>query len=95
MVTCAFDECENEFEPSRPNQKYCSSDCTVRANNKRAMARYNRRKQLRASGGRRVCATPGCGTVLRKGNDSDYCGPCEKQAVLRELERIRRSILDS
>lgn len=96
-VECAFDECSLTFDKNyaRPNQKYCSSDCTVKANNKRAMERYNRRKAQRLAGGKRICATKGCGTILRKNNTDLHCGACEKRRQLERLHIIRKGILDA
>lgn len=90
---CAYDG--KEFVRRRPNQKYCSAECTKRANNQRAMARYNRRKALKQSGAVRVCATPDCNTILRKSNEGDYCGACELRQRLEQIEAIRRSVFDA
>lgn len=94
-LTCAFDECDNKLDkPYRRGQKYCSIECTKKANNKRAMERYRRRKALLGQDGRRVCATPGCTTLLRRTSFEDYCEACRHREEFLKKERVRRRILN-
>lgn len=90
---CAFDECDKVFTPWRHGQKYCSAECTKKANNKRAVARYHKRRQDIAEGVKRICKIPGCRTVLRKGSDEDICDPCLNRDHYQRKVDIRRRIL--
>ena len=93
MVVCAFDGCDKEFKPnSKKNQKYCSYECSVRANNKRAMEKYNERKRLLDSP-KRKCATVGCPTILRKTNMDKYCDPCQNARREAEKKSFRELVL--
>lgn len=93
MVECAFDECSNTFAPGRKGQRYCSASCTRKANNKRGIERYYKRKKQIEDGSRRVCANPNCSTVVRKTSESDFCDPCINRAEFKRQVELRRRIL--
>lgn len=89
---CANEGCQNTFEGnSKKNQKYCSYECSVRANNRRSMERYNERKRIMDTP-RRKCATVGCPTILRRSNTGKYCDPCTEQAKEDRLKGFRDSV---
>lgn len=91
---CALEGCNNILGPeARHGQKYCSTECTKRANNDRAIARYHERKRLTESGERRECATKGCKTIIRRTSESEYCDPCLGRAEFLRKQEIRRKIL--
>lgn len=87
MKTCAYAECGQEFEAKTHNQRYCSDDCCRKATNARLMEQYYEKK-ARLKGHIRVCATPDCGTVLSRYNNSKTCLKCDAAE-----ERNRRSEL--
>lgn len=93
-MICAYSKCGKEFTPKSPNrnQKYCSYECSVKANNQRAMDKYNERKKL-LQDPKRKCATPGCGTILRRTNVGKYCDPCQEQHRANEKEAFRNMVL--
>lgn len=89
LKECAYEGCSNTFEPSRHNQRYCSPECSTKANNAKILKKYHERK-ARLNGGRRVCKTPGCMTPLSKYNDSDICHACDlKQREARRQKMLR------
>jgi hypothetical protein len=92
MRVCSRQGCDNPIpEDAARSRKYCSQQCSIKANNQKAMDRYNERKdRLR---GKNICATVGCGTVLRRNNASKYCEGCLRtQRELREKDKIGRMI---
>lgn len=92
-MICAYSGCDNEFEPnSKRRQKYCSYECSVKANNERAMAKYNERKKLLGTP-QRKCATVGCPTILRKTNLGKYCDPCINQRKQNEKQNFRNLVM--
>lgn len=95
MVECAFDECNNTFDPAktRQGQKYCSVSCTRKANNKRGLERYYKRKEMIASGERRECKSPHCKTIVRRTSESEYCDPCINRSRAIRRDEIRSKIL--
>ena len=93
MTVCAFSGCNNEFEPNgKKTKKYCSYECSVRANNQRQMERYYKQKEL-MSEPRRKCATVGCPTILRKTNTGRYCDPCLNQRKELEKKSFREMVI--
>lgn len=73
MKTCAYRDCDKEFEQARHNQKYCTSECCKKEMNSRAKDAYNERA-ARLNGAARWCE---CGNRLSRYNDSDWCAECE------------------
>lgn len=93
MVECAFSGCGNTFEPNvKKRQKYCSSQCSVRANNQKAMREYHERKNI-MSDGPRVCSTVGCPTILRRTNHGEYCDPCVAQRKVNQQKNFRNLVM--
>jgi len=72
---CAYTECGHDFIAKTHNQRYCSDECCRLATNKRIMEKYYQRKERR-KGGRRVCVTRECATILNRYNDSEICALC-------------------
>ena len=94
MVKCAFSGCDNMFSPNvTKKQKYCSSECSVRANNMRNVERHKRRKEVLRQP-KRKCKTIGCPTLLRKTNFSDYCDACERKEKDEKVKAFREAILN-
>lgn len=92
-MICAYSGCEKEFEPNtKKRQKYCSHECSVRANNEKAMREYHERKRIMDDPNRK-CATVGCPTILRKTNTGKHCDPCRESIRVLEEERFRRMVL--
>lgn len=92
-MICAFSGCDNEFTPnSKKNQKYCSYECSVKANNQRLTERYHRRKEILDTP-KRKCATVGCPTILRRTNVGEYCDPCQQRAEDQRKKAFRRLVL--
>lgn len=93
MVECAYFGCDNVFEPNtKKRQKYCSPECSVRANNARAMDDYHRRKEI-MSDPYRKCATVGCPTILRRTNEGEYCDPCITQRKVDREKKFRDMVM--
>lgn len=88
LKECAYEFCQNEFVPTRHNQRYCSTECSTKANNAKILKKYHERK-ARLAGGRRICKTPGCMTPLSKYNDKEICNACD----LRQREEKRQNML--
>lgn len=72
---CAYTECGADFTAKTHNQRYCSDECCRLATNKRIMEKYYQRKERR-KGGRRVCVSTDCSTILNRYNDSEICSLC-------------------
>lgn len=73
-AVCALEGCGKRFKKGSHNAKYCSKEHSRIATNKRILQRYHERKRLASA--RRVCLTPGCGTILSVYNQSQYCARC-------------------
>jgi hypothetical protein len=86
-VICAYDECDNKFEPRTHNQKYCSDECCRIATNIKIKQKYYDKK-ARLAGKSRICKTSGCKTPLSRYNENDMCSKCEAKAEAK----IRNSI---
>lgn len=90
-MICAYDECDNEFEPRTHNQKYCSDECCRTATNIKIKEKYYEKKE-RLNGKVRICKASDCKTLLSRYNESPYCTLCElrkeskaKTQLLKEL----------
>lgn len=91
MKVCAYSECGNEFTPKTHNQRYCCDECCRLATNKRIMEKYYQRK-ARRKGGRRICSSDGCETVLNRYNDSDRCAGCAAKRAAEINSNMLRSV---
>lgn len=74
-MICANDGCENEFEKSTHNQKYCCDECCREATNKKIREKYYEEK-ARLSGKKRICSTRGCKNILSRYNEDSICAEC-------------------
>ena len=83
-MICAYDECNNEFEPKTHNQKYCCDECCRTATNQKLKDAYYEKK-ARLAGKARVCKNQGCNVVLSRYNEGRICDKCN--GVKREEER--------
>lgn len=86
-MICANDGCENEFEKTTHNQKYCSDECCREATNLN-LKKKNSEKKNRLSGKQRICSTRGCRTILVKYNESSVCELCEAKKKSKELKDL-------
>lgn len=87
MKICAYRDCEEEFEPSRRNQKYHTPECCKLEMNARAKDSWAEKRERR-KGAHRSCSE--CGTRLSSYNDLDICGAC----VTKKRERQRQKAFD-
>jgi hypothetical protein len=74
-MICANEGCENKFEKTTHNQKYCSDECCREATNRKIREKYYAEKD-RLSGKKRVCNTRGCTNLLSRYNESETCREC-------------------
>lgn len=89
VVECAYEHCENKFDPQgKHGRKYCSAECSTKANNAKILKKYHERR-ARLKGGRRICSTPGCSTPLSRYNDDDICNACD----IKKREEHRENLL--
>lgn len=86
-MICANDGCENEFERTTHNQKYCSDECCREATNQKIKQKA-KEKRNRLSGKQRVCSSRGCRTILVKYNESNVCELCEAKKNTKELNEL-------
>lgn len=93
-MICAYDKCENEFEPKTHNQKYCSDDCCRIATNEKLKEAYYQKK-ARLAGAKRVCKSKGCNVILSRYNESNVCDKClsadrekERKALIEMIKRV-------
>ena len=84
-MICAYDECNNEFNPKTHNQKYCSDECCRIATNQKLKEAYYEKK-ARLAGAKRTCKTSGCNVILSRYNEGRICDKC--QGAKREAERV-------
>jgi hypothetical protein len=84
-MKCAYDECNNEFEPKTHNQKYCSDECCrIATNEKLKQAYYD--KKARLAGKPRYCKSKGCNVELSRYNAGNICDKCVGEK--KEEERL-------
>lgn len=88
-MICAFDECNNHFEPHRHNQKYCCAECCKSATNKRIRDKYYEAKK-RLNGDIRICSSKGCKTVLSRYSEDDVCSKCHAMQLDAERKDLLR-----
>jgi hypothetical protein len=87
---CAYAGCDKKFESTRHNQKYCTEECSRKANNEKILKRYHERR-ARLSGNVRVCAEMDCDTRLSRYNPDTICNKCQR----KKKDARRKQILDS
>lgn len=89
-MICANDGCENTFEKSTHNQKYCSDECCRIATNKKIRDKYYQERE-RLAGKKRVCSAKSCSNILSRYNETTICNECiakENSGNRDELLRI-------
>ena len=74
-MICANDGCENTFEKSTHNQKYCSDECCRIATNKNIRDKYYQERE-RLAGKKRLCSTKSCKNILSRYNEGTICNEC-------------------
>lgn len=84
-MICGNTDCNKDFTPKTHNQKYCSDECCRIATNKRIMEKYYEKKAIR-SGKFRPCKK--CNAPLSRYNQSAICSVCEKNAGLKNRNKI-------
>ena len=87
MMICAFEECQNEFEPKTHNQKYCSDECCKIATNVKIKEKYQNTKARRA-GVSVKCKNRGCKQILNRYGTDDECEVCKAKRVASERKGI-------
>lgn len=93
-MRCANEGCNNEFEKTTHNQKYCSDECCRDATNKKNKKKYYDEKE-RLSGKKRKCSSKGCNNLLSRYNSSTICNYCiskTEEGKKAELLRIMNVI---
>lgn len=90
-MICANDGCNNEFEKTTYNQKYCSDECCREATNAKIKKKYLDKK-ARLSGEKRVCSTRGCKTLLVRYNEDNICEYCVAKKKKKDLQDLWRII---
>jgi len=88
-MICAYDQCDNEFEPKTHNQKYCSDECCRIATNEKLKEAYYEKK-ARLAGAKRICKSKGCNVILSRYNESNICDKC----VSSEREKERKALVE-
>ena len=87
MMICAFEECQNEFEPKTHNQKYCSDECCKIATNVKIKEKYQSTKARRA-GVKFKCKNRGCNQILNRYSSNDECEGCKAKRVATDRNLI-------
>jgi hypothetical protein len=72
--SCANPNCEETFNPTRHNQKYCSKECCKIVTNAKIMQQYYEKKDRKA-GKKRLCKQCGI-TTLSRYNEGTTCQSC-------------------
>jgi hypothetical protein len=94
-MICANDGCENTFNKSTHNQKYCSDECCREATNRKIRDKYYEQKE-RLAGKKRKCSTKSCKNILSRYNEDNICNEClsksenEKRAELFRIINVSR-----
>ena len=93
-MICAWEECNNFFEPKTHNQKYCSDECCRIATNQKLKDQYYEKK-ARLAGKERICKTNGCKVKLSRYNETNICDKCKnnkKEKERKELVEMIRNV---
>lgn len=88
-MICAYEECDNEFEPRTHNQKYCSDECCKIATNLKIKEKYYYKK-ARLAGVAFKCSNKGCNQVLNRYTSDTVCESCKAKKKAQD----RNDILD-
>ena len=84
LFICDRDGCEQTFNKSTHNQKYCSDECCKIATNQKIKDKYYAKKD-RLSGKKRICANSDCQQSLTMYNEDNICNVCKSRT--RDLDR--------
>lgn len=74
---CHLDECDNRFKKTSHNKKFCSSEHTRVATNRKILKKYHDSKKPVSKG--RVCSARDCHTILSVYNKEKMCNPCREK----------------
>lgn len=88
-MICANDGCDNKFEKSTHNQKYCSDECCRVATNKKIREKYYQERE-RLSGKKRLCSSNKCKNVLSRYNEGEVCNQCISKLESRGRDELLR-----
>lgn len=77
IVTCAREDCDNDFPKTTHNMKFCSNECCRIQTNRKIMADYHDNKAILNGTKKRKCLA--CSTSLSRYNPNRYCGACERR----------------
>jgi hypothetical protein len=86
-MICAYEECDNKFEPKTHNQKYCSDECCRIATNKKLKEAYYERK-ARLAGVAFKCKNKGCNVVLSRYSTDNICDACKGKEKTKERQKL-------
>ena len=92
-MICAYEECNNKFEPKTHNQKYCSDECCRVATNKKLKDQYYERK-ARLAGVIFRCANKGCNNALSRYSNNKVCDMCTSKEKTQERTNIINMLKD-
>lgn len=82
-MKCAYEECNNNFDPKTHNQKYCSDECCRIATNKKLKEDYYEKKARRA-GVEFKCKNRGCTSILSRYSNDKICESCRGKEKTKE-----------
>ena len=86
-MICAYEKCDNEFEPKTHNQKYCSDECCKIATNLKIKEKYYYKK-ARLAGVEFKCETRGCKQILNRYTTDKVCEVCKSKQRSKERNDI-------
>jgi hypothetical protein len=92
-MKCAYEECNNEFEPKTHNQKYCSDECCRTATNLKLKEKYYEKKARRA-GVVFKCKGKGCNQELSMYTDDYICNVCKSKKRSEERKLLIEMVLN-
>jgi hypothetical protein len=88
-MICANEGCDEEFEKSTHNQKYCSDECCRDATNRKIREKYYE-ERARLSGKKRSCSTRGCKNMLSRYNETTICAECVAEQETKNKDDLLR-----
>jgi hypothetical protein len=84
-MICAYDKCNNGFEPKTHNQKYCSDECCRTATNEKLKQAYYDKK-ARLQGKKRLCK--GCNAPLSRYTEGNMCSKCLSKKEVKARQEL-------
>jgi hypothetical protein len=88
VKSCAWKECQNDFEPKTHNQIYCSDECCRSATNYKIMQKYYANK-ARRNGQYKTCSQCHQDTLSRFTDDT-VCSMCRSKSNADKIDRIKK-----